>query len=365
MNGLLRHAAFVPETALLGPSYSVIKYLIRSPRPLDAEWTWRFITRKLSPFEDWVRLSFPPRLFRGALLKHFLRPPHERGIAEHYDVSNDFYQLFLDQKYMLYSCADYITGHETLEEAQTNKARFIMNLVDPQPGEQILELGCGWGGMLQEVFDRTGDRESLRGYTISRQQLEFIRRNRGFNVEFKNFITDELPPATFDKIFSIGVWEHVRPDDLRPTLAKLFAALRPGGKMITHFFCRLERALPVSALVGQIFFPGSVPHSFPVQLRAAQEAGFRVAHQSLHDTYKNTLRHWFERLVANRQRAIELVGVQTYNKYLLFFPCSWKYFDDVQGIVFRLVLLKPNSATPPRRAVRGENLTTRDQNSVA
>ena len=64
-------------------------------------------------------------------------------------------------------------------------------------------------------------------------------------------------------------------------------------------------------------------------------------HQSLHDTYRDTLRHWFERLVANRDRAIALVGLETYNKYLLFFPCSWKYFDDVGGIVLRIVLQKP------------------------
>jgi cyclopropane-fatty-acyl-phospholipid synthase len=100
----------------------------------------------------------------------------------------------------------------------------------------------------------------------------------------------------------------------------------------------------VAGLIAQIFFPGSLPPSYPVQLRTAQEVGFHIAHQSVHDTYKNTLRHWFERLVENRDRAIELVGVSTYNKYLLFFPCSWKFFDDVQGIVFRIVVEKPRVA---------------------
>jgi cyclopropane-fatty-acyl-phospholipid synthase len=266
------------------------------------------------------------------------------GIAEHYDVSNDFYELFLDKKYMLYSCADFVTGRETLEEAQSNKVRFIMNLLDPRPGERILELGCGWGGMLQEVCDRTGQPENAFGYTISRQQVEYNVQHRRCNVQFKNFITDELPREFFDSIYSAGAWEHVRPSDLRPTLEKLFAALKPGGKMVTHFFCRLERGLPVAALVAQIFFPGSATPSYPVQLRTAQEVGFRVVHQSLHDTYQDTLRHWFERLVANRDRAIELVGVSTYNKYVLFFPCSWKFFDDVQGVLLRIVLQKPPSA---------------------
>ncbi len=341
MNTISRHLAFVGDTAIFGPSYGMIKYLIRSPKPLDPEWTWHYITRKYAPWEDWVRMNLPPRWARGFLLNTFLRPKHEVGIAEHYDVSNDFYELFLDEKYKLYSCADYLTGRETLVEAQTAKVQHIMQLVDPQPGQKILELGCGWGGMLQEVYDRTGDRDNLRGYTISQAQVEYNRQHRHFQVEFKNFITDEHPREAFDTIYSIGAWEHVRPIDLQPTLVKLYHALRPGGKMVTHFFCGLARGVPVAGLVGQIFFPGSATPPYPEQLRLAKEVGFRVERQSLHDTYPETLRHWFERLVANRERAIELVGVETYNKYLLFFPCSWKYFDDVQAVLVRMVLRKP------------------------
>jgi cyclopropane-fatty-acyl-phospholipid synthase len=341
MNAVLRHLAFVSDFAVFGPSYAIIKYLIRSPQPLDAERTWNYITGKFAPLQNWMRLNLPPLFARQLLLKFFLRPPHEKGIAQHYDVSNDFYELFLDNKYMLYSCADFVTGRETLEEAQANKVRFIMNLLDPRPGERILELGCGWGGMLQEVYDRTGQRENIYGYTVSRQQVEYNAQHRGFNVEFKNFITDEYPREFFDKIFSIGAWEHVRPADLQATFEKLYGTLKPGGKLVMHFFCRPERTVGVAGLVGQIFFPGSLIPPYPVQLRTAQAVGFRVMHQSLHDTYKETLRAWFDRLVANRQRAIKLVGVETYNKYLLFFACSWRLFDDVQAILLRIVLQKP------------------------
>src|SRR4051812_3941380 len=118
MNTLARHLAFVPESVLFGPTYGVLKYLIRSPQPLDPDWTWHFITRELSPFEDWIRMNYPPRFVRRFLLNTFLRSPHQVGISKHYDVSNEFYELFLDKKYMLYTCADYLTGHETLEEAQ-------------------------------------------------------------------------------------------------------------------------------------------------------------------------------------------------------------------------------------------------------
>jgi cyclopropane-fatty-acyl-phospholipid synthase len=340
MNSLLRYLAFVPESIVFSPAYGLMRFMIRSPRPLDPEATWEFITRKRPPLDEWVRMNYPPAFVRRLLLSLYLRAPHEAGIAHHYDVSNEFYELFLDKKYMLYSCADFHTGKETLEEAQENKVRFIMNLVDPQPGEKIVELGCGWGGMLQEVFDRTGDRENLYGYTISQQQVEYNTKHRGFKVEFKNFITDEHPPEYFDKIYSIGAWEHVRKRDILPTFKKLHGTLKPGGKLIMHFFCPLTPVVPTAALVGQIFFPGSVIPRYQLQIRTAQAAGFRVLHQSIHDTYRDTLRHWFDRLVANRERAIELVGLANYNKWLVFFPCSWKYFDDVQAILVRFVFQK-------------------------
>src|SRR6185436_8427707 len=100
-------------------------FIIRSPRPLEPEPVWEFITQRLPPAVDWFRMAYPPPVMRRIILSRFLASPHRVGISTHYDVSNDFYELFLDKKYMLYSCADYLTGRETLEEAQENKVRHI------------------------------------------------------------------------------------------------------------------------------------------------------------------------------------------------------------------------------------------------
>src|SRR5581483_4456023 len=99
---------------------------------------------------------------------------------------------------------DFLTGRETLEEAQTRKADFICKLIDPQPGERILELGCGWGSMLKRIHEATGDRENLFGYTLSQEQVAYNQQHNGFNVDFKNFITADYPAESFDKIYSIG-----------------------------------------------------------------------------------------------------------------------------------------------------------------
>lgn len=339
MNPLARLSLLPLETAVYGPAYGYLNYLIRSPEPLDPESVWRNIAGPSPAVAAWIRTHWPPACLRGALLAAKRRQDHVLGISEHYDVSNDFYELFLDKRYMFYSCADFLTGRETLEEAQQNKADFILNLIDPQPGEKILELGCGWGPMLKRIFEATGNKQNLSGYTLSKEQVAYNQSHNGFNVEFRNFITTEYPQAAYDKIYSIGAWEHVRPREVPPLLAKLHGALKPGGRLVKHFFCRLQESFPASAVVSQIYFPGSINSSVRYHVRACEAAGFRVKHMSIHD-YRPTLRAWFDNLVRNRQRAIELVGVQTFNRYLTFFPASWRYFDDMTGFVVRLRLDK-------------------------
>ena len=218
-----------------------------------------------------------------------MRQDHRLGIEEHYDVSNEFYKLFLDKKFMFYSCADFHQPNDTIEQAQTHKANFLLKLIDPHPGEKILELGCGWGSMLRHISEATGDRANLLGYTLSRQQVTFVEQELGLPVELRNFITCDYPPHGFDKIYSIGAWEHVRHADLDGLLAKLFAAIKPGGRLVQHFFCPLTEEIQTPILAAQLFFPGSFQPAYPTQLRAFERAGFRVTHQSIHD-YRPTLR---------------------------------------------------------------------------
>lgn|SRR5487761_1129117 len=340
MNALLRAALLAAESAVYGPSFGYLNYLVRSPTPLEPETTWRKITRRRSAFELAIIDHYPPSFLRRLLLVLKQRQDHLLGISAHYDVSNEFYKLFLDRRYMFYSCADFITGRETLEEAQQRKADFLLKLIDPRPGERILELGCGWGAMLKRIHESTGDKERLTGYTLSREQVAYNEQHNGFHVEFKNFITADYPEQAFDKIYSIGAWEHVRPREAPMLLAKLYRALVPGGRLVQHFFCRLQESLPAAAVVSQIFFPGSINSSVRCHLRAHEGAGFRIQHVSIHD-YRPTLRAWFDNLAANRQRAIELVGVQAFNRYLVFLPASWHYFDRMTGFVVRLMLEKP------------------------
>jgi cyclopropane-fatty-acyl-phospholipid synthase len=339
MISLLRHLAFLPETLVFGTAYGTLQWLIRSPRPLDPEPTWDYLTRPLPPLADWIRLNYPPALIRPLLLAAKLRQEHLRGISVHYDVSNDFYKLFLDKKYMFYSAADFERGDESLEEAQTNKANFILRLIDPRPGDRILDLGCGWGSMMKHIYDYTGEKENLLGYTLSEKQYEYVRDELGFRVEFRNFVTCDYEAASFDKVYSIGSWEHVRRRDVPVVLHKLYRAIRPGGRLVKHFFCRVQEQIPTGALAAQLFFPGSQPPGYSAQVRAFEQAGFRITCRSIHD-YRPTLRAWFDNLVRNRERALELVDVRTFNRYIVFFPVAWRLFNEARLILVRYVLRK-------------------------
>src|SRR5690349_21575078 len=132
---MIRHALFPVEAAVYGVSYAFLQNLIRSPRPLDPEKTWHAITREMPLGTDWIRTGWPIKPLRPLVIRAKMKQDHVLGISAHYDVSNDFYKLWLDKKYMFYTCADFHSPTDTLEQAQQNKADFILKLIDPQPGE--------------------------------------------------------------------------------------------------------------------------------------------------------------------------------------------------------------------------------------
>ncbi len=337
---MLRHLLFPPEALAYGVPYAFLQWAIRCPEPLEPEWTWHMVARDPEAALRFVADHWPLRPLRGPLIAAKLKQDHVLGIAEHYDVSNDFYRLWLDQKYMFYSCADFHSPDDTLQQAQQNKADYILRLIDPKPGEKILELGCGWGSMLRRIEEATGDRENLYGLTLSAEQEAYNREHNGYNVSLENFITRDYPAEEFDAIYSIGAWEHVRPKEIPPLLEKLYKAIKPGGRLVKHFFGRVNDPLTAKIAVSQIYFPGSLGASYRMHARWFEGAGFRITHSSLHD-YRPTLRAWFDGLVAHKDEALKIVDTRTYNRYMTFFPASWRYFHDRIGVVMRWVLQKP------------------------
>ena len=140
---------------------------------IDPDFAWNLITCEKPLAYSFVCGHWPLRPLPWPLLHAKMKQDHALGIAEHYDVSNNFHELFLDRMYMFYTCADFPPGCQRLEEAQQIKADFILDLIDPQPGQKILELGCGWGAMLKRIHEHMGKNENIYGLTLSKEQVEY------------------------------------------------------------------------------------------------------------------------------------------------------------------------------------------------
>ncbi|NEP16930.1 MAG: methyltransferase domain-containing protein, partial [Leptolyngbya sp. SIO4C1] len=274
LSNFKRFLLIIPELILFGPGFARFLFWSKSPNELAAQTVWQRFTQPGNPYYEWFLRHYPPGFIRKfwANVYPMIRD-RVAGIALHYDLSNEFYRLFLDKKYMFYTCADFLDRHETIEAAQENKANFILNLIDPHPGEAILDLGCGWGGMLKKIHAATGDSQFLKGYTLSIEQKRFIDANYGFDVELKDVITADYGIEAWDKIFSIGCLEHMPKAELAPLAKTLAAAIKPDGKLVHHFFCQMDAFPPSRLLVcGAELFPGVVLSSLKEHLDAFEQA---------------------------------------------------------------------------------------------
>ncbi len=338
MNPFKRLSQFSSDLIDRGPVYAIANDRIHSPFPLDAVENWRLWSQPRSAWVESLARAYPPASMRQAYLESMLTHDHASGIEAHYDVSNEFYALFLDTTYRFYTAAEFQSEDDSLEAAQTNKAEFLYSLLNLDGDETILDLGCGWGAMLKFLHDK-GHRGELTGFTLSKEQLAYDRDTLGLTVLLKNFITEPFENAPYDRILSIGSLEHVKPHELKPVYQKIYDALSPGGLAVHQFFSFARESYPVSGILAQLFFPGSLLVLHPQHLEMAEEVGFRITHDSIHD-YKPTLRAWYDRLVANQDKALALVGLETYNRYLTFFPFAWLFFQQHEAELHRIAMKK-------------------------
>lgn len=353
---LKRLALVFPDALIGGPAYAQHWYLTRSLDTLDGQRVWQQLTQPEPPIIKWISDHYPPAPIRQFLLNmHVAIQDRLAGVAQHYDVSNDFYRLFLDERYMFYTCADFVHSTDTLETAQENKANYLLNLIDPQPQDQILDLGCGWGSMMKKIYATTGNADNLTGYTLSKEQIRFIQATTRFQVEYKDLVTAQYAPNSFDKIYSIGMVEHVPVDQLLSLFERLANALKPTGRMVHHFFCQLSAAPATRFLAaGAQMFPGAELTTLRHHLQVFDQANLSIVHHSIHD-YRPTLQAWYERLGEHREEAVRLVGVQTYNRYLCYLADAWRLFSDRDLILNRFVLQRQDAPIRLRATVTCED----------
>jgi cyclopropane-fatty-acyl-phospholipid synthase len=260
------------------------------------------------------------------------RLTHTRGrdrkaIEYHYDVSNDFYRQFLDRN-MVYSCAYYRADDDTLDAAQEQKLDHILTKLQLRPGERLLDIGCGWGALIFRAVDKFGARAV--GITLSKNQYEHAReeiRARGIADRCEVRLQDyrDVPEADgYDKIASVGMFEHVGLKNLVPYFTQIHRLLKDGGLALNHGITSVDpdsRAvgLGVGDFIERYVFPyGELPH-IGLVLREMSAAGLEVADvESLRRHYAKTCAAWAGRLEANAARAREVAGERRYRIWSVY-----------------------------------------------
>ncbi len=288
----------------------------------------------------------PARLW-GA--KH--SPQRDRqAIAHHYNVGNDFFRLWLDRR-MVYSCAYFPTGAEDLDAAQAAKLDLICRKLRLRPGERLLDVGCGWGGLVMYAAERCG--AAAVGVTLSGPQAELAAqriKEAGLASRCRVEIRDyrDLAGERFDKAASVGMFEHVGRQNLPAYFAAVFSALRPGGLFLNHGISgggrtARQSGAPTPSFIDRYVFPDGELVPVSDALRAAEAAGLEVRDvESLREHYALTLRHWVRRLEARRAEAVAAVGEGTFRTWRLFMAASAHGFATGQLNVYQALLVKPD-----------------------
>lgn len=271
------------------------------------------------------------------------------SVRHHYDVSNDFYRLVLGPT-LVYSCAYFTTGQETLEQAQEHKLDVICRKLLLTEGDRFLDVGCGWGSLAIHAAANYG--VSAVGVTLSEPQAQLARervRERGLESRVEIRVGDyrELADDPFDKIASVGMYEHVGRAELGHYCETINRLLRPGGLFLHHGIARLYSEPPAAeTFISRYVFPDGELHPITDLIAAMQDTGLEVRDtESLRDHYPLTLRRWVTNLNARRAEAVALVGPERVRAWQLYMLGSAQGFEDGEITVYQ-VLSARSGATP-------------------
>ena len=267
------------------------------------------------------------------------------AIAHHYDVSNDFYRLVLGPS-LTYSCAYWREGVATLEDAQASKYELVARKLGLREGMRLLDVGCGWGGMVLHAAREHG--VHAVGVTISRHQCDLARKRVAESgltdrVEIRLCDYRDVVDGPYDAISSIGMFEHVGLDRLRDYAERLHGLLRPGGRLLNHAISRPAgpSGFAKNTFIDRYVFPDGELHEVGSVVSVLQESGFEARDvQSLREHYALTLRAWVANLEASWDEAIVLVGAGRARVWRLYMAASALNFEANRTSIHQVLGVK-------------------------
>jgi cyclopropane-fatty-acyl-phospholipid synthase len=278
------------------------------------------------------------------------------AISHHYDVSNRFYSWVLGPS-MAYTCAVYPSFEATLEQAQAAKHELVAAKLGLRPGMRLLDVGCGWGGMVRHAASM-GVR--ALGVTLSRQQAEWGQKQiveLGLTemAEIRHLDYRDVAEGEFDAVSSIGLTEHIGARQLPGYFASLFVKLRPGGRLLNHCITQPTAEVPkrLDAFIDRYVFPDGELHGIGHLIETMNDQGFEIRHEeNLREHYGRTLADWGDNLDRHWDEAVEEVGEQRARVWRLYMAACRLGFERNNIQLHQVLGVRPDdrgdSAMPLR-----------------
>jgi cyclopropane-fatty-acyl-phospholipid synthase len=283
--------------------------------------------------------EMPPDGLRHSLVRD------RKAVRHHYDVSNDFFRLFLDES-MTYSCAIFSRGATTLEEAQRTKLDLVCTKLDLQPGERLLDIGCGWGALALHAAREYG--VEVLGITLSKEQAALANervRDAGLADRIEIRIADyrELDQDGFDAVSSVGMVEHVGAEQMDVYAQQLAAFLKPGGRLLNHGIALLRHDDPPAGPFSERYvFPDGHPLQLSGVLASLERAHLVTEHvEGFAADYAETLRHWYTRLDEHLPEASRLGGEDRLRVWRLYLRAARNGFLNGMTSIYQVRARKP------------------------
>jgi len=284
-------------------------------------------------------------------------------IQFHYDISNDFYKLFLDEQ-MVYTCAYFTDWSNSLEQAQYDKLDMTCRKLQLAPGDRLLDIGCGWGALAIHAAENYG--VEAHGVTLSETQVDLANeriRERGLEDQVRVELMDyRNVKGSYNKIASLGMIEHIGVPNYPEYMGKIASLMPDRGIFLNHGITRAAKkskrkfmkARPEQRLLAKYIFPGGELGHIGNTIECMESRGFRVHDvEGWRDHYAMTCRHWCRRLWENRDEATEIVGKEKFRLWLAYLGCVSLSLGDGSACIYQTVatrhVSRGHSTMPPTR----------------
>lgn len=295
----------------------------------------------------------------AGILNWLVRPLHQFNptiwarshVAHHYDLSGELFDLFLDQDKQ-YSCAYFTGPNDSLEQAQEEKKRHISAKLLAEPGHNVLDVGCGWGGLAIYLAQETG--ANVTGLTLSNEQLNVARKRVHDNGLSNNVFIHQRDyreqTGQFDRIVSVGMFEHVGINHYKTYFNQVYDLLKDDGIFLLHTIGRMKGPGVTDPWIRKYIFPGGYIPALSEIVKVIERTGLTITDvEVLRLHYAKTLKHWRSRFLANRERAKDLYDerfCRMWEYYLASCEIAFRYLSTA---VYQIQITKQQQAVPLTR----------------